>query len=88
MRKPLAHRIIDPRSFRKSCSIADSTTSSTLVSIAGCRSFTSTTCIVFARRAAAEMHLSLGAAVFFNRTDVTLFGLIYVPLFYTSCQRF
>jgi hypothetical protein len=38
--------------------------------------------------AGAEMRQSLGTAVFFGMLGVTLFGLIFTPVFYVLCQRF
>ena len=38
--------------------------------------------------AGAEMRQSLGTAVFFGMLGVTLFGLLFTPIFYVVCRRF
>jgi hydrophobe/amphiphile efflux-1 (HAE1) family protein len=42
--------------------------------------------LVFASGAGAEMRQSLGTAVFAGMLGVTLFGLVFTPIFYTVCQ--
>ncbi len=42
--------------------------------------------LVIATGAGAEMRQSLGTAVFAGMLGVTLFGLIFTPVFYTVCQ--
>ncbi len=42
--------------------------------------------LVLARGAGAEMRQSLGTAVFSGMLGVTLFGLIFTPVFYVVCQ--
>jgi multidrug efflux pump subunit AcrB len=37
--------------------------------------------------AGAEMRQSLGTAVFFGMLGVTLFGLLFTPVFYVVCRR-
>jgi hydrophobe/amphiphile efflux-1 (HAE1) family protein len=44
--------------------------------------------LVFASGAGAEMRQSLGTAVFSGMIGVTLFGLIFTPLFYVLASRF
>jgi hydrophobe/amphiphile efflux-1 (HAE1) family protein len=44
--------------------------------------------LVFATGAGAEMRQSLGTAVFSGMIGVTLFGLIFTPLFYVLASRF
>jgi hydrophobe/amphiphile efflux-1 (HAE1) family protein len=43
--------------------------------------------LVIARGAGAEMRQSLGTAVFSGMLGVTLFGLIFTPLFYVVCRK-
>jgi HAE1 family hydrophobic/amphiphilic exporter-1 len=43
---------------------------------------------VIATGAGAEMRQSLGTAVFFGMIGVTLFGLIFTPIFYVVVRRF
>lgn len=43
--------------------------------------------LVLASGAGAEMRQALGVAVFSGMIGVTLFGLIFTPLFYVLCQR-
>ena len=43
--------------------------------------------LVIASGAGFEMRQSLGTAVFFGMIGVTLFGLLFTPLFYVSCRR-
>ena len=42
--------------------------------------------LVIATGAGAEMRQSLGTAVFFGMLGVTLFGLIFTPVFYVACR--
>ncbi|HET8726709.1 MAG TPA: multidrug efflux RND transporter permease subunit [Alphaproteobacteria bacterium] len=42
--------------------------------------------LVLASGAGAEMRISLGTAVFFGMIGVTLFGLIFTPVFYTAVR--
>jgi multidrug efflux pump subunit AcrB len=42
--------------------------------------------LVIAQGAGAEMRQSLGTAVFAGMLGVTLFGLLFTPVFYTLCQ--
>lgn len=42
--------------------------------------------LVLAHGAGAEMRQSLGAAVFFGMIGVTIFGLIFTPVFYVICR--
>ena len=44
--------------------------------------------LVIATGAGAEMRQSLGTAVFFGMLGVTLFGLIFTPVFYVVVRRF
>jgi multidrug efflux pump subunit AcrB len=44
--------------------------------------------LVIATGAGAEMRQSLGTAVFFGMIGVTLFGLIFTPIFYVVVRRF
>ncbi|MBK8908423.1 MAG: efflux RND transporter permease subunit [Rhodospirillales bacterium] len=44
--------------------------------------------LVIATGAGAEMRQSLGTTVFFGMLGVTLFGLIFTPVFYTVIRRF
>ncbi len=44
--------------------------------------------LVLAQGAGAEMRQSLGTAVFAGMIGVTLFGLIFTPVFYVVCQGF
>ena len=44
--------------------------------------------LVFASGAGAEMRQSLGTAVFSGMLGVTVFGLIFTPLFYVLASRF
>ncbi len=44
--------------------------------------------LVFASGAGAEMRQSLGTAVFSGMIGVTVFGLIFTPLFYVLASRF
>jgi HAE1 family hydrophobic/amphiphilic exporter-1 len=43
--------------------------------------------LAFAEGAGAEMRRSLGIAVFFGMIGVTLFGLIFTPVFYVICRK-
>ena len=43
--------------------------------------------LVIATGAGAEMRQSLGTAVFFGMLGVTLFGLIFTPVFYVAIRR-
>jgi len=43
--------------------------------------------LVIATGAGAEMRQSLGTAVVFGMLGVTLFGLIFTPIFYVACRR-
>jgi multidrug efflux pump len=43
--------------------------------------------LVIATGAGAEMRRSLGTAVFFGMIGVTLFGLLFTPLFFVVCRR-
>ena len=43
--------------------------------------------LVIATGAGAEMRQSLGTAVFFGMLGVTVFGLLFTPLFYVTCRR-
>ncbi|MBX9614000.1 MAG: multidrug efflux RND transporter permease subunit [Caulobacteraceae bacterium] len=42
--------------------------------------------LVLAKGAGAEMRQSLGAAVFFGMIGVTIFGLLFTPVFYVICR--
>jgi multidrug efflux pump subunit AcrB len=42
--------------------------------------------LLIAQGAGAEMRQSLGTAVFAGMLGVTLFGLVFTPVFYTLCQ--
>ena len=42
--------------------------------------------LVIATGAGAEMRQSLGTAVFFGMLGVTLFGLLFTPVFYVVCR--
>ena len=42
--------------------------------------------LVIAKGAGAEMRISLGTAVFSGMLGVTLFGLLFTPVFYTVCR--
>jgi HAE1 family hydrophobic/amphiphilic exporter-1 len=44
--------------------------------------------LVIATGAGAEMRQSLGTAVFFGMIGVTVFGLIFTPVFYVVVRRF
>ena len=44
--------------------------------------------LLIASGAGAEMRQALGTAVFFGMLGVTLFGLIFTPVFYVICRRF
>ena len=44
--------------------------------------------LVLAEGPGAEMRRSLGAAVFFGMIGVTVFGLIFTPVFYVMCRGF
>ena len=44
--------------------------------------------LVIATGAGAEMRQSLGTAVFFGMLGVTLFGLIFTPVFYVVVRAF
>ncbi len=44
--------------------------------------------LVIATGAGAEMRQSLGTAVFFGMLGVTLFGLIFTPVFYVVVRKF
>jgi multidrug efflux pump subunit AcrB len=43
--------------------------------------------LVFAEGAGAEMRQALGVAVFSGMLGVTLFGLVFTPVFYVLCRR-
>jgi multidrug efflux pump subunit AcrB len=43
--------------------------------------------LAIATGAGAEMRQSLGTVVFFGMLGVTLFGLIFTPMFYVVCRR-
>ena len=43
--------------------------------------------LAFAKGAGAEMRQALGVAVFFGMIGVTLFGLVFTPVFYVVCRR-
>jgi multidrug efflux pump len=43
--------------------------------------------LVLARGAGAEMRQALGTAVFFGMLGVTLFGLLFTPVFYVTIRR-
>jgi multidrug efflux pump subunit AcrB len=43
--------------------------------------------LVFATGAGAEMRQALGVAVFSGMLGVTLFGLVFTPVFYVLCRR-
>jgi HAE1 family hydrophobic/amphiphilic exporter-1 len=43
--------------------------------------------LMVATGAGAEMRQSLGTAVFFGMLGVTLFGLLFTPVFYVACRR-
>jgi HAE1 family hydrophobic/amphiphilic exporter-1 len=43
--------------------------------------------LALATGAGAEMRQSLGTAVFFGMLGVTLFGLVFTPVFYVACRR-
>jgi multidrug efflux pump subunit AcrB len=43
--------------------------------------------LAIATGAGAEMRQSLGTAVVFGMLGVTLFGLIFTPIFYVACRR-
>jgi HAE1 family hydrophobic/amphiphilic exporter-1 len=43
--------------------------------------------LMLASGAGAEMRQSLGTAVFFGMLGVTLFGLLFTPVFYVACRR-
>jgi hydrophobe/amphiphile efflux-1 (HAE1) family protein len=43
--------------------------------------------LMLATGAGAEMRQSLGTAVFFGMLGVTLFGLLFTPVFYVACRR-
>ena len=43
--------------------------------------------LVVATGAGAEMRQSLGTAVFFGMLGVTVFGLLFTPVFYTVVRR-
>ena len=43
--------------------------------------------LVIAEGAGAEMRQALGTAVFFGMLGVTLFGLLFTPVFYVLCRR-
>jgi multidrug efflux pump subunit AcrB len=43
--------------------------------------------LLLATGAGAEMRQSLGTAVFFGMLGVTLFGLLFTPVFYVACRR-
>jgi HAE1 family hydrophobic/amphiphilic exporter-1 len=44
--------------------------------------------LVIAEGAGAEMRQALGTAVFFGMLGVTLFGLLFTPVFYVVCRKF
>jgi multidrug efflux pump subunit AcrB len=44
--------------------------------------------LVFTSGAGAEMRQSLGTAVFSGMLGVTIFGLLFTPVFYVLCQGF
>jgi HAE1 family hydrophobic/amphiphilic exporter-1 len=43
--------------------------------------------LAFARGAGAELRQALGVAVFYGMIGVTLFGLVFTPIFYVLCRR-
>jgi hypothetical protein len=43
--------------------------------------------LVIATGAGAEMRQALGTAVFFGMLGVTVFGLVFTPLFYVLCRK-
>jgi Cu/Ag efflux pump CusA len=43
--------------------------------------------LAFARGAGAELRQALGVAVFYGMIGVTLFGLVFTPVFYVLCRR-
>jgi multidrug efflux pump subunit AcrB len=43
--------------------------------------------LAFGSGAGAEMRQALGIAVFFGMAGVTVFGLIFTPVFYVACRR-
>jgi multidrug efflux pump subunit AcrB len=43
--------------------------------------------LVIASGAGAEMRQALGVAVFSGMLGVTIFGLIFTPIFYVLCRR-
>jgi hydrophobe/amphiphile efflux-1 (HAE1) family protein len=44
--------------------------------------------LAIATGAGAEMRQALGTAVFFGMLGVTIFGLVFTPIFYVICRRF
>ncbi|MEO0910189.1 MAG: efflux RND transporter permease subunit, partial [Pseudomonadota bacterium] len=43
--------------------------------------------LIIATGAGAEMRQALGTAVFFGMLGVTVFGLLFTPVFYYACRR-
>jgi hypothetical protein len=43
--------------------------------------------LAFAQGAGAEMRQALGVAVFFGMIGVTVFGLLFTPVFYVVCRN-
>ncbi len=43
--------------------------------------------LAFASGAGAEMRQALGIAVFAGMIGVTVFGLVFTPVFYVACRR-
>ena len=43
--------------------------------------------LAFARGAGAELRQALGVAVFYGMIGVTLFGLVFTPVFYVLCRK-
>jgi multidrug efflux pump subunit AcrB len=44
--------------------------------------------LAFGTGAGSEMRHALGIAVFFGMIGVTVFGLLFTPVFYVTCRRF
>jgi multidrug efflux pump subunit AcrB len=43
--------------------------------------------LAFGTGPGAELRQALGVAVFFGMIGVTLFGLVFTPLFYVGCRK-
>ena len=43
--------------------------------------------LITATGAGAEMRQALGTAVFFGMVGVTVFGLLFTPVFYYTCRK-